>query len=110
MSNETPASGQSAPQPSDGGFLSHLLGKAKEVGDQAKDLAGDALAKAKDFAEDLPENAQKLAGEASTAVKEFAEEFPKNAHNLANEAGNAVKNLVDTDKPEPPAKPPTTTA
>jgi len=82
------------------GFLGSLLDKAKEFGEKAAEVAGDAfeaakeftgeaVEKVKDFAEDLPENAQKFAGE---------------AQKLAGEAVEKVKDLVDGDEPtQPPA-------
>jgi len=100
------------------GFLGGLLGKAKEFGEKAKDVAGDAFEAVKDFAEDLPENAQKLAADASAAAKDFAEDLPENAQKLAagaqklaGEAVDKAKDLIDGDAPaaEPPAQAPAET-
>ncbi len=88
----------------EGGFLGGLLGKAKEFGGKAKDLAEDAIEHVKDFAEDLPENAKKITDETVTAVKGFAEDLPENAKKITDETVASVKKLVDGDAPtEPPA-------
>ena len=88
----------------EGGFLGSLLGKAKELGETATDLAEDAIAHVKDFAEDLPENAKKITDDTVTAVKGFAEDFPENARKITDDTVAAAKNLVDGDAPaDPPA-------
>ena len=88
----------------EGGFLGGLLGKAKEFGGKAKDLAEDAIEHVKDFAEDLPENAKKITDDTVTAVKGFAEDLPGNAKKVTDDTVASVKDLVDGDAPtEPPA-------
>ena len=63
--NTTPEAG--------GGFLGGLLGKAKEFGEKAKDLAEDAIEHVKDFTEDLPENAKKITDETVASVKKLVD-------------------------------------
>ena len=57
----------------EGGFLGGLLGKAKEFGGKAKDLAEDAIEHVKDFTEDLPENAKKITDETVASVKKLVD-------------------------------------
>jgi hypothetical protein len=57
----------------EGGFLGGLLGKAKEFGEKAKDLAEDAIEHVKDFTEDLPENAKKITDETVASVKKLVD-------------------------------------
>ena len=94
--------GENTTPEAEGGFLDGLLGKAKEFGEKAKDLAEDAIEHVKDFAEDLPENAKKLTDDTVTAVKGFAGDLPENAKKVADDTVAGVKNLVDGD-PKPPA-------
>ena len=96
--------GENTTPEAEGGFLDGLLGKAKEFGEKAKDLAEDAIEHVKDFAEDLPENAKKISDDTVTAVKGFAEDLPENAKKVKDDTVASVKNLVDGDAPtEPPA-------
>ena len=93
----------------EGGLLGDLLGKAKEFGEKAKDLAEDAIEHVKEFAEDLPENAKKITDDTVTAVKGFAEDFPENARKIADDTVAAAKDLVDRDAPKDPPAPGTPT-
>ena len=91
------------PEPEDG-LLGGLVEKAQELGEKAKDLAGDAISNLKDFAGDLPGNARKITAETVAVVKDFAKDLPETAKNITEATVATVKNLVDRDaKQDPPA-------
>ena len=69
--------GENTTPEAEGGYLDGLLGKAKEFGDKAKDLAEDAIEHVKDFAGDLPENAKKVTDDTVAGVKNLVDGDPK---------------------------------